>query len=135
MFFIFVLETIYIKLDQGVPDPLQEDGSSVGLELYSNEIDKLLAPMVISQFHTGILIRFPKGTFGMVMGCSSGFRNDLLVLSQTVDYVGEIVVNVINMTGEELLVKKKEKVAELVVMNRYKGNFKVVSFPDKTNVN
>ncbi len=109
------------KTSINVPTPEYKTTNSAGVDLINNigsDID--LYPGRIKLIPTGIKIKLPKGTFGMITPRSgksiTGFsvNNSPGIIDS--DYRNEIMIIAINNSNEIIHILKDERIAQLVVM-------------------
>lgn len=97
--------------------PSQATEGDAGYDLYSLE-DITLAPMARTVAKTGISMAIPMGFYGRVAPRSGlAVKKGLDVLAGVVDagYRGDIGVVLINLSPEEVVLKKQSKVAQLII--------------------
>ncbi|MHB8760840.1 MAG: dUTP diphosphatase [Coriobacteriia bacterium] len=108
------------RLDLGLPLPSYAHDGDAGLDLYAVE-DRILAPFERALVGTGIAVAIPEGYAGFVQPRSGLAIDRGLSFVNTpglIDshYRGEVRVIAINMDpGEQLHVKRGEKIAQLVI--------------------
>lgn len=109
---------IYNKV-RDVKSPTRAHRTDAGIDLYIpndfketklNIGDSVLIP-------SGIRIKLPENTAGIFFNKSGIAKKGLIVGAQVVDeqYSGEIHIQLIKVTGEEVKIKAGDKVAQLVV--------------------
>jgi len=109
------------KLDDGLPDPKRAHPTDAGLDLYSAEGPIAFLPGARNLISTGIRVRLPKGTVGLVCPRSGlAHANGLTVLNAPgiVDqgYTGEIFVNLVNLSQHYQTIEYGERIAQLLVV-------------------
>lgn len=109
----------FIKMndDAIIPDYAHE--GDAGMDLYSCE-ECEIAPMEYRKVGTGLIMELPKGTEGQVRTKSGiAFNNGVFVLNTpgTVDenYRGEVGVILYNLGKQPFVIKKGQKIAQLVI--------------------
>ena len=108
---------IKINEDAIIPDYAHE--GDAGMDIYSVE-DVIIEPMDWKKANTGLIMELPKGTEGQVRTKSGiAFNNGVFVLNTpgTVDenYRGEVGVILYNLNKTPFVIKKGQKIAQLVI--------------------
>ena len=108
---------IKINEDAIIPDYAHE--GDAGMDIYSVE-DVIIEPMDWKKVNTGLIMELPKGTEGQVRTKSGiAFNNGVFVLNTpgTVDenYRGEVGVILYNLNKTPFVIKKGQKIAQLVI--------------------
>jgi len=99
--------------------------TDAGYDIYSNE-DIRIPPYGSVSISTGLKISVPIGWFGRVLPRSgNSFKNHLETGAGVIDssYRGEIKIKLYNHHNKEYYVKKGDRIAQLVVMPCYTGEF------------
>lgn len=119
--------------------PKYKTSGSAGLDLQAN-IDESL---VIKPLHrvlvpTGLFISIPDGFEAQIRGRSGLALNHGITLANGIgtidsDYRGEIKVILVNLSDEEYIVNKGDRIAQMVFMKYEKVEFNIVDDLDKTN--
>lgn len=125
-------EILIKKIFKDVNLPKYETGGSSGLDLeaYVND-DIILAPGERKLIPTGISVAIPD-TMEIQIRPRSGlaFKNGISVVNTpgTIDsdYRGEIKVLLINHSNENFIIKKFQRIAQMVVSSIIKAKLKVV---------
>ncbi len=105
------------RIDKSLPMPLYQTGGAVAFDLYSR-IDIVVPPKTLERLPTNFVIATPKGYMLEIKDRSSTFkRKGLLVSTGYVDndFCGdtdEILLQVYNMTGEDVRVEKGERLGQ-----------------------
>ena len=104
---------------------------SAGLDLYSN-IDVNIEVGSINKINTGICISLPENSYGSVRDKSSLAAKGLLTLGGVIDsdYTGEIIVIMTSLI-EPIKIKKRQKIAQLIVSNIMYPEIKKVKYLKK----
>lgn len=108
---------IKINDDAIIPDYAHE--GDAGMDIYSVE-DIVIEPMDWKKVNTGLIMELPKGTEGQVR-TKSGIANNygVFVLNTpgTIDenYRGEVGVILYNLNKTPFVIKKGQKIAQLVI--------------------
>ncbi len=97
--------------------PTRAHPDDAGLDLYALE-DALIAPQVGRLVRTGIAAELPQGHVGMIADRSSMAKKGLKTAGGIIDagYRGEIQVVLWNLSREEALVKKGERLAQMLIL-------------------
>lgn len=108
-----------------------------GMDLFSDE-EILIPARERALVHTGIALALPNNTEGQVRsksGLALNFGLQVLNSPGTIDtnYRGEICVIMLNTSGTDYLVKKGQKIAQLVICPFYTCTSKVVDDLDSTD--
>ncbi len=104
-----------VKPDAILPTRAHPDDA--GLDVYCLE-DVLLGPRSGKAVPTGIAMGLPEGFVGLVADRSSLAKKGLKCAGGIIDagYRGEIHVIVWNISGEQLLVKRGERIAQILIL-------------------
>lgn len=111
--------------------PEKQTAGSAGIDLFNNEVDKVIEPNTSIVIKTGVFVEIPENHVGLVFIRSSmGFKHDI-TLSNSVgvidsDYRGEIQVKLYNHGKDKQEIKRGDRVAQLVVMPIYNGSIEYV---------
>ncbi len=111
-----------VKFKKINPDAIIPDYAHIGdagMDLYSIE-DIVIEPMEWKKVNTGLIMELPKGTEGQVRSKSGiAYNYGVFVLNSpgTVDenYRGEIGVILYNLNKTPFVIKKGQKIAQLVI--------------------
>ena len=130
------LPTLKIKklVDYAVM-PKQMTKGSVGLDISASE-DAVFFPNEITFLHTGLAMAIPKGYHGEIHIRSSWGKRGIRLANCTgiidSDYRGELVLLVINDTGNVYHAPKGERLAQLVLVKDPAFKIEEVTELDKT---
>ena len=115
--------------------PTQASKRSAGLDLYSS-IDINIEVGSIKKINTGIRISLPENSYGSIRDKSSLAAKGLLTLGGVIDndYTGEIIVIMTSLI-EPIKIKKRQKIAQLIVCNILYPEIKKVKYFKKTERN
>ena len=97
--------------------PTRASKESAGLDLYSSiDIDTEVG--LIKKVNTGICISLLENSYGSIRDKSSLASKELLTLGGVIDkdYTGEIIVIMTSLI-EPIKIKKRQKIAQLIVSN------------------
>lgn len=122
-----------IKLDKGAYMPTRAHEHDAGLDLYAKEM--LVVPAKGSTvFDTGVHIELPIGTVGMLKSKSGLNVNHGLTSEGVIDvgYTGSIRVKLYNNGDMSYLVKKGDKISQLVIMPILTPTLELVDSLEKT---
>lgn len=101
---------------------------AAGLDLYcSNDQDIEIRPKETKKIPTGLKIEIPEGHFAAIYPRSSTGTKRKLMLANTVgiidsDYRGEIMLFFYNYGEESQIIKKNERLAQLIIQKYEKVN-------------
>ena len=134
---------IEIKIEQikGCEDlslPFSTSEFSSGVDLLSAEVlDTVLKPGKIKLISTGIKIIIPKGYEGQIRPRSGlALKHGITVLNTpgTIDsdYRGIVKVILINLSAEEFIIQRGDRIAQLVIQKIFFPDFILVKTLDKT---
>ncbi len=101
-----------------VKTPTRAHEHDAGLDLYSRE-EKVILPGESEVFDTGVHVELPEGTFGKLESKSGlHIRFDIICAGGTIDsgYVGSIKVKLYNMGHREYMVRKGQKIVQMVII-------------------
>ncbi len=126
---------IKINEDAIIPDYAHE--GDAGMDIYSVE-DIVIEPMDWKKVNTGLIMELPKGTEGQVRTKSGiALNNGVFVLNTpgTIDenYRGEVGVILYNLNKTPFVIKKGQKIAQLVINEVCYCKTKQVTFLSSTN--
>ena len=115
--------------------PTRVSRESAGLDLYSS-IDVDIEVGSIKKVNTGVCISLPENSYGSIRDKSSLASKGLLTLDGVIDkdYPGEIIVIMTSLI-ELIKVKKRQKIAQLIVSNIMYPEIKKVKFLKDTERN
>ncbi|NCT89999.1 dUTP diphosphatase [Cellulomonas sp. APG4] len=113
------VEVLLVLLDDELPEPAYAHPGDAGADLVTR-VDVVLAPGARSTVPTGVSIALPDGYAGFVHPRSGlAARHGITVVNApgTVDagYRGEIQVTLLNTGDEEVVLRRGDRVAQLVV--------------------
>lgn len=106
-----------IKLDEGAFTPTRAHPTDAGMDLYARE-EKVIPARGSAVFDTGVHIELPRGTVGMLKS-KSGLNVKYGIVSEgviDVGYTGSIVAKLYNLSDEDYVVHKGDKITQLVIM-------------------
>ena len=113
-----------IKLDPGAKMPTRAHPTDAGLDLYAAD-NALIFPndeltySCSAVIDTGVHIAFDHGTYGKIESKSGlNINNHIVSCGGVIDegYTGSIKVKLYNFSKKEYLVRKGDKIAQLVIM-------------------
>ena len=115
--------------------PTRASKESAGLDLYSS-IDIDIEVGLIKKVNTGICISLPENSYGSIRDKSSLASKGLLTLGGVIDkdYMGKIIAIMTSLT-EPVKIKKRQKIAQLIVSNIMYPEIKKVKFLKNTERN
>lgn len=105
-------------LDEGAVEPTRAHPQDAGLDLYAME-DKEILEGGSASFDTGVHMLLPKETYGKIEGKSGlNVRFGVVSLGGVIDegYTGSVVVKLYNLGDKPYMVRKGDKIAQLIIM-------------------
>jgi dUTP pyrophosphatase len=143
MVFVVKNNKIEIKIEkvrgcEDLPLPVSTSEFSSGVDLLSAEaLNTVLKPGKIKLISAGIKITIPEGYEGQIRPRSGlALKHGITVLNTpgTIDsdYRGIVKVILINLGGEEFIIQRGDRIAQLVIQKIFFPNFKLVETLDKT---
>lgn len=105
-----------IKLDEGAFSPKRAHATDAGLDIFAIH-DGVVPARKSAIFHTGVHIQAPHESMGDVRPKSGLMFNHELLTFGTVDegYDGEVMVKMFNFSDEDFIVRRGDKITQLVV--------------------
>jgi dUTP pyrophosphatase len=117
-----------IMLSEGATLPTRAHDQDAGLDLYSRE-DRAILDGDSAVFDTGVHIELPPGTFGQLFS-KSGLNVNYNIVScgGTIDegYTGSIHVKLYNLGKKPYMIRKGQKICQLVIMPCLKPDLEIV---------
>lgn len=106
-----------IKLDKGAFMPIRAHETDAGLDIKAKE-SKIIRPKSSKIFHTGVHIKLPPNTAGILISKSGLNTNHDITSTGLIDegYNGEIVVKLYNHGECPYLVNVGDKISQLVIV-------------------
>lgn len=108
---------LQVYLDDGAFPPVRAHKSDAGLDIRSKE-DQIISAKESAVFHTGVHVRLPRGTAGVLMSKSGlNVKHDITstgLIDET--YSGEIVIKLYNHGGYDYKVNAGDKISQLVIL-------------------
>lgn len=98
--------------------PTRAHPDDAGLDLYSRE-EQIILPGESAVFDTGVHAELPKGTFGKLESKSGlNVNYDIVSCGGTIDsgYVGSIKVKLYNLGKRPYMVRKGQKIVQMVII-------------------
>ena len=105
------------KLREDAKLPTKGHPGDAGVDFYASE-DVIFYPKAKTHVGTGVAIEIPKGFVGLVWDKSSiSFNKGLKTMGGVIDagYRGEIFFNLYNTGEGEVVIKKGEKIAQMII--------------------
>jgi len=118
--------------------PISASKFSSGVDLLCAEaVDTVLKPGKVKLISTGIKIMIPEGYEGQIRPRSGlALKHSITVLNTpgTIDsdYRGIVKVILINLGEEEFVIRRGDRIAQLVIQKIFFPNFEIVETLDKT---
>ena len=110
-------QKISVKLDDGAEMPTKAHDTDAGFDVYAME-DKYVPAKSSAVFDTGVHIELPTNTVGMLKS-KSGLNVKHGITSEgviDVGYTGSIRVKLYNNGSEDYIVRKGDKISQLVIL-------------------
>jgi dUTP pyrophosphatase len=106
-----------VKRVEDVPLPRRANPWDAGLDLHAAE-DVTIKPGEIKAVRTGIKVAVPRGFVGIIKDRSSRAVKGLHTLAGVIDpgYRDELKVVIVNLSNEEIVIRKGERFAQLLVV-------------------
>lgn len=104
--------------------PFRSRLTDAGYDLYAAE-GAILRPGRSTMVKTGIIIAAPPGFYYTIEGRSSLWMKGIFPNRGIIDatYCGQVVVSLVNVTGEEFEVRCHDRIAQLILHRQYDANF------------
>ncbi len=105
------------KLNKNAKLPTHGHPGDAGVDFYTVE-DVIFGAGKQGEVRTGIAVEIPEGYVGLIWDKSSiSFNLGLKIMGGVVDssYRGEIIMNLLNTSGKEVLLQKGHKVAQMLI--------------------
>ncbi len=105
------------KLYEEAKLPTHGHPGDAGMDFYTLN-DVVFAPHSQAHVHTGVAVEIPEGHVGLFWDKSSiSFNLGLKTMGGVIDagYRGEIIMNLLNTTSKEVVIKKGYKVAQMII--------------------
>lgn len=124
-----------ITLDPGAILPTRAHDKDAGLDLYSRE-EQIILPGESAVFDTGVHAELPPGTFGKLESKSGlHFKAGIVCLGGVVDesYRGSINVKLTNFGDKPYMVRKGQKIVQMIVQPYLAPELEVVDELSETD--
>lgn len=117
-----------IKLDKGAYMPIREHSTDAGLDIRTKE-EKIILPNHAEIFHTGVHIKLPPNTAGLLVSKSGLNVKHDITSTGLIDegYSGEIIIKLYNHGFNTYKVKAGDKISQLVIVPVMYCKIKVIS--------
>jgi len=115
--FTGILKVKKLYPDAKLPFRANEGDGGYDLSLYNEEV---ITPHSTIRAKTGLAVRLPKGTVGLIRSRSSMFYNSLSIVG-TLDegYTGELFLQIQNISNAPVYLKAGSRVGQLIVVPYY----------------
>lgn len=126
------------RIDKSLPMPAYQTEGAVAFDLYSR-IDAVIKPKTLERLPTNVVIAIPKGYMLEIKDRSSTLKKKGLLVSTGYidnDYCGdtdEILLQVYNITDEDVIVEKGERIGQGAFVRVDIGEWEEVENMDATN--
>jgi len=109
--------TLQIYLDDGAYPPVRAHKTDAGLDIRSKD-EQIVSAKDSAIFHTGVHVRLPRGTAGVLISKSGLNVNHDITSTGLIDetYSGEIVIKLYNHGGYDYKVNAGDKISQLVIL-------------------
>lgn len=106
-----------IKLDLGAYEPIRAHSTDAGLDIRAKD-NQIIPAKESAIFHTGVHIKLPKGTAGLLVSKSGLNVKHDITSTGLIDegYDGEIVAKLYNNGDYDYKVKSGDKITQLVII-------------------
>lgn len=111
------MSSFQVKLNyEDAQAPTHGSDEAAGYDLYSYESETVV-PKQIKLIDTGISIRVPEGTYGRIAPRSSVSKKGILINAGVIDrdYRGPVKVMVHNLSNNDYVIKKNDRIAQLIL--------------------
>lgn len=127
------IEGIKMMLDDGAYAPIRAHSDDAGLDLRACE-DRVVPPMGSAIFDTGVHIMIPSGYVGFLKSKSGLNVNHDITGEGVIDagYAGSIAVKLYNHGSEPYMVRKGDKISQLVILPIAIPSFEIVTEFEET---
>lgn len=107
--------------------PFRKRVTDAGYDIYAAE-QAVLQPGRATMVRTGIIIAAPPGFYYTIEGRSSLWMQGIFPNRGIIDatYTGQVVVSLVNMTGEPFKIGLHERIAQIILHRQYDANFVLV---------
>ncbi|MFA4941218.1 MAG: dUTP diphosphatase [Patescibacteria group bacterium] len=124
------------KLNENAKLPQKAYEDDAGLDLFSSDYYSLL-PGENMNIKTGIKMAIPKGYAGLVWDKSGVAKAGVHTMAGVIDsgYRGEIMVNVINLSGDIYNIAPGQKIAQILIQPIAKTEIMEIRIEDETDRN
>ena len=124
---------IKVMLDPGAVLPQRAHPTDAGLDLFSKH-NAIIRPGTWAQFDTGVHVEIPEGFVGLVTSKSGLMAKEGLSSRGTIDagYVGSIHVVLFNHGTKKVVIKKGQKISQLVILPIITPDLEVVDSLEDT---
>ena len=123
-----------IMMDPGATVPHRAHPTDAGLDLFSRE-EQIILPGDSAVFDTGVHVELPEGTFGKLESKSGlNVNYDIVSCGGTIDsgYVGSIKVKLYNLGKKPYMVRKGQKIVQMVIVPILTPELEIVDYLDET---
>ena len=123
-----------IMMDPGATVPHRAHPTDAGLDLFSRE-EQIILPGDSAVFDTGVHVELPEGTFGKLESKSGlNVNYDIVSCGGTIDsgYVGSIKVKLYNLGKKPYMVRKGQKIVQMVIIPILTPELEIVDHLDET---
>lgn len=124
---------IPVMLENGAHMPVYAHDADAGMDLFAAE-EKIILAHSRGTVRTGVHMAIPEGYFGAIRAKSGLLKSFGILCSGTVDsgYTGEIMVTLVNTSGERYEVAEGSKVAQMILIPFQHAAFKRVEILEET---
>jgi dUTP pyrophosphatase len=122
------------KINSEAKNPIYANKGDAGMDLYSVE-DLIVEPGKRIACGTGIIMAIPTGYVGLIWDKSGvAFNGGIKTMGGVIDssYRGEIKIILTNLSCREYIIKKGDKIAQMLIQKVEKPSIEEVEFLDDT---
>ena len=123
-----------VKLDNGAFLPQRMHSNDAGLDIYSPD-NVIVSAMDSAVIDTGVHVAVPHGYVGFLKSRSGLNINHGITSEGVIDagYTGSIKVKLYNHSGEDYLVKRGDKITQLVILPMLRPHVSLVEELEPTD--
>ena len=117
-----------IMLDPGAVQPNRAHDDDAGYDLFSRE-EKIIMPGESAEFDTGVHMEISRGWFGQLFSKSGLMvKYGVICPGGTIDsgFTGSVHVVLLNIDKKPYMIRKGQKIAQMVIMERKAPEMEVV---------
>lgn len=130
------MKTVKVKLERGAFPPVRAHKEDAGLDLLCPESEAQVIPAKESAvFDTGVCVQIPEGFVGFLKSKSGLNVKHGITGEGVIDagYTGSIRVKLYNNSGVDYVVKKGDKISQLVILPIITPDIEIVDELEETD--